>query len=541
MININEFGVNFKDNRWICLSACAFYLLFWKADFLRIYSIFLAILGCTIMCGFVRDLKQYIVNADKTILVLAILCALGIGPEGFSLPDMLGASPYATLVPFFLYVCAMPALICIFCLIYQYLYENVWKEIRDMVLLQKDFFFLCFCAVVLLAVIVVMFGNTSAYYSMEYDYDIVYTSDTPVFLKEAVWTNLFHAENDWRQPLFALFGAPFLAPLKTICKVFPEYSFFHYVLIAWMNALLTMATGYLLAIRLEKKRGFRFAFLALYLSMYSTLLFSVMMEQYQVAVFWLAVFLFVITGPKSENSCFSWIGATGTLSTSGILLFFTIPPEQYANRTGQNRKEIFHKLVKNGILGILFVVITMKIEIVYSLFLHLVIKSPKAGNCFLQFFDFLPSCFTAPSAKMDLYSHYGWYMDDSARMNYLGLAMLGILLLAVVILAVKGLFHSENGTYNLRFLSLIWFGFGFLLLAIAGYGSDEHSSILYSLYFAWSILVLLYSLVRTLAKNVIPEQVQIVVLFLIALGLFGLNIQSVWNMTQELSRYYPVL
>ena len=187
--------------------------------------------------------------------------------------------------------------------------------------------------IALLGFVSYVFFGSNAFWGTKLNFDIIYTSDSPSLVNSNVYLRLYHSENDLRQPLFAVFAAPFIGfgyalsvPLSHINPVFTPL---------FMNAiqvLMLVTANLLLAKLINLDTVGRACFMLFTTVTYTTLLFSVMMEQYIVAYFWLIFVIFSYIEYK-KATVISLSAAGGTLLTSLVLI-----PTAYENEQCNNQK-----------------------------------------------------------------------------------------------------------------------------------------------------------------------------------------------------------
>ena len=180
--------------------------------------------------------------------------------------------------------------------------------------------------------------------------EIVYTSDSPMLVDSNTYLNLYYKENDLRQPLFAVFAAPFVGfgyalsvPLSHINPVFTP------LFMNVIQVLMLVTANLLLAKLINLDTVGRACFMLFTTVTYTTLLFSVMMEQYIVAYFWLIFVIFSYIEYK-KATVISLSAAGGTLLTSLVLI-----PTAYENEQCNNTCKIrsFVTAIEKGLLGFL--------------------------------------------------------------------------------------------------------------------------------------------------------------------------------------------
>ena len=100
--------------------------------------------------------------------------------------------------------------------------------------------------VVSLTLMITSFAQTEAFYGTEYAYDIIYTSDSPALVKGNVYLGLAHPENDLRQPLFAVFAAPFVGIPYLVGRLFGVPASFQAMLVNMVQIIMLFVANFML-------------------------------------------------------------------------------------------------------------------------------------------------------------------------------------------------------------------------------------------------------------------------------------------------------
>ena len=379
------------------------------------------------------------------------------------------------------------------------------------------------------------FLRSRAFWDPGASYDVIYTSDSPGMFRPNVFLNLYHPENDLRQPLFAVFAAPLTGPAYLLAAPFAGAAPVAVPLLINMIQIPLLTTGHLmLAGILGLKGRNRICFLAVASATYTTLLFSVMTEQYVVGYFWLilAVYAYTETG---ETPVLFLSAAGGTLMTGLAMTPLSCRPEGEKNRL----KSFVSKAWKAA-LGFLTLLLAFgRLDVLLDLPAKTAVLSSFAGGYspagrVNQYLAFVASCFAAPAAAADTVTcpHASWQLTalNVTRTNPAGLILL---ILCAVSLAVN---RREKG---IRIAGL-WAGFSALLLCLVGWGSPENGMILYSLYFGWAFLLPLFRLAeRTGEKLGLPLLTPAVSCTIVAVLGF-LNIQGIRQLLDFAVSCYPL-
>ena len=380
-----------------------------------------------------------------------------------------------------------------------------------------------------------VFKNSDAFWYTYTWGDIIYTSDSSMLVENNVYMDLYSFANELRQPLFAVFAAPFVGfgytlslPLSSIHRVIAPF------FINCVQIVLLFVANLMLAKMIVTKSYNRICFMIISSVLYPTLLFSVMMEQYIVAYFWLIFVLYEYHEYK-KVSFLSYAAAGGTLLTS---LITVLPLSQKIDH-----RLTFKAYMKNalrlvgGFFAILFAFGRFDILLDFSGGLYRVAKYTgrvSAIGKINQFTNFVYSCFFAPEAVIDekKFSHYSWQLNNDSSI-YINTA--GIIIFVICIISF---FINRNKI--LTRLAGFWMLFSFILLCFFGWGAEENGMVLYTLYFGWAFLVLLFQLIswiseKTSYKSVIPITGGLLIIVLCIINYHGIK-----EMLDFAFEYWPV-
>lgn len=112
---------------------------------------------------------------------------------------------------------------------------------------------------------------------------------------------------------------------------------------------------------------------------------------------------------------------------------------------------------------------------------------------FMQFSIFIKSIFFSPTSEIA--------QIDSGASVYRMASPAGISIIGLIILALVFISFILNRKEKMAKISIAWVIFSVIVLFIIGWGTAENGLILYSLYFAWAYLVLIYMLIKKIFKN----------------------------------------
>lgn len=364
-----------------------------------------------------------------------------------------------------------------------------------------------------------VFLRTQAFYGTYYKYDVIFTSDSPLLVKGNAYLKYLHIENDLRQPLFAAFAAPFAAPFYLIARICNASPAVTAILLNVPQIALLLLSGLLLAKTLRLAPGRRLCFMLLAACANASLLFTLMMEQYAVALFYLMLLIALIHARQAD--LFSVCAAGGTLLTGVALLPLCAKPELYKkddvsgvlkqseaesniSTASKQFKPALH--FKNWFVGTLrrgvqfgVVLLCARFDILVGLAAKLTELGGYTGakltlaDRACQYFAFVRSCFLAPAATADYaaYGHATWQLLPVRGLSVAGAALLALALIGFIV----------NRRRRSSRIAALWALFSVLVLMIAGWGTQENGLILYSLYFGWPFLALIFQLAEALERK----------------------------------------
>ena len=369
------------------------------------------------------------------------------------------------------------------------------------------------------------FSQSEAFYATEHNYDVIYTADSAYLVKGTAWLNLTFAENDLRQPLFAVFSAPFVGWAYVLTQLVPSGHW----LAPWLMDLpqlgLLVLGMYMLASLLASTESGRLAVTVSLCALYPSLLFALMMEQYILAVFWLLLFVYMNVERLPGRGA-ALVGAAGSLLTSAAML----PVLWERAEPRPVRRALEQSLAAAG-LGAFLILLFLRLDVVLNLTGTVEQLSSFTGESISltgrlqQYVAFAASCFEPPLAGESAALGYpSWQLLPAEGFRLDGLA--------VLCLCVLGAFLGRRE--RLVQISAWWCLFSLALLVGLGWGTAENGLILYGLYFSWAFYVLFRRVV------VHGHRWQTVADWLLAALLLGLNIPGITALWQFAVTNYPV-
>jgi len=372
--------------------------------------------------------------------------------------------------------------------------------------------------------------NTSAFSKTYYNnqlvyYDVIYTSDSGVLTSEDTFFNVSYLENDVRQPLFGIFALPFAviaSVLSEICFFLPT-GFEYEVLLTVIQFLLTAITTIMLARLLNIEEKDKKYFYMLFAVSFPYLLFNIVVEQYVISLFYLvlAIYLYYKNNDKIN---YVYIGAVGTMLTSGII-FPLITKFKGLKNWIKDVFKCFIAFLTTLIIGGQFPQLLIGGDRLGGLTGEFIGKVGW-GDKLNQFTHFVKNIFISSNGQVKmLYDHPSYQLKYFETISILGIIILLLVILSFVL----------NRKEKLAKISFLWVLFSVFVLFIMGWGTFENGLILYSLYFAWAYIILIYLLLKKLIKN---RKIFIsFIVILISVMLF-FNLSELLNIIKFALKYY---
>ena len=386
--------------------------------------------------------------------------------------------------------------------------------------------------VITLSFMIASFTQTDAFYGTEYPYDIIYTSDSPKLVKGNAYLTLMHEENDLRQPLFAVFSAPFTGIPYLFAKLIGASLSVWAMLLNSVQIVLLFFANFMLTKMMKLDSMKRMCFMTLISCTYTQLLFTLMIEQYIIAYFWLVFCLYLISEKGRPNRIALW-GAGGTLLTSMVLLPFMTEKSPV-----KNFKEWFKDMVKYGLEFVALMLVFGRFDVIFNAptkvygFRIFTGYGLTLKEKIFQYVGFVRNCFIAPNAGVNTTTaeYISWQLDAVSSISIVGVV---ILLLAVF----SSIWNRDKRSSR---MAAGWAFFSVVMLLILGWGTKENGLILYSLYFGWAFLVLLFQMIEKVENKLNVKYIVPVVSVCCAIALVAINIPAIVEMVNFAIAYYPI-
>lgn len=340
-------------------------------------------------------------------------------------------------------------------------------------------------------------------------YDSVYSMDSSYYIKTNVYIHFTNPENDIRQPFFGVASSLIFALPSLISAFIPVV----YPYLIGISNVFLIITGIILLIDMMKLNSNRELAFAFFTVLYPTVIFFLVIEQYAVAFFFTMTFLHQLYfGKKNE---FVYALNTGTLAISGAWL----PVIGIEQRT---KKFDFKKIC----YCVLAVIGTAIVFGKFSLFIHSIdsikrllrFSGVKTGlpitQNFKQYFNFVTNCFIKTGTTIKNMNGVEGYALSGEGYYWI----LGILIFLLCIVS-----FMMNRTKYICKISIYWIIIGFIVMAIAGWGTVENNLVLYSLYFGWPFAVFIFELIQKMLHIFVVKVCAIA-------GIFCIGLYNIWTL-----------
>lgn len=391
----------------------------------------------------------------------------------------------------------------------------------------------------LIALVLVVFAATAFYASTGFysasneGYDIVYTADTDSLFNNMAYLSLTFVENDLRQPLFAVFAAPFAGTPYLLTQLFQFSPSTESVLLNTVQILMICTANLLLTRLIAQTPMKRLCFMVALSSTYTTLLNVLMLEQYVTAYFWLMLTIAIICTRQCDEHL-GFYGAVSALLTNVALL-----PWMSRHTPRTSLKGWLFDMVRLGCSFIVLLLAFARFDVLYSVFAKLSSLFKFTGSSwplsdrFKQYFAFVHDCFVSPAAQVSQgFAPDGilsWRLDMVKTLN-----VAGVLLVLLIVVAAW-----LNRDKQISRFAIYWTAFSVVLLALIGWGTWETGLILYSLYFGWAFFTLLFQLVEKIGDRfrlfwLLPTATAVAVILML-----WLNIPAIQALINYCVTYFP--
>lgn len=322
-------------------------------------------------------------------------------------------------------------------------------------------------------------------------YDIVYTADNGAIASDDAYLDIPHLENDIRQPLFALFASPFSITAHAISELLPfshDDKNYYFVMIIF-QFIITTITTIMLSKLLSLNEKDKIYFYTLFSISFPYLIFNIVLEQYVIGLFYLILTIYMYKESKRIN--YAYLGGVSTLLTTGILFPLITHKEKI--------KDKINELFKAFMVFVSIFILCGGLQMVFTLLDRLRFLMSFTGREVLlvekiqQFTHFIAGIFIAPTGEV--------INNSFGAISYQLIAPTTISILGITIFVICIVSAILNRKEYLARISLFWVLFSVFVLLGMGWGTQENGLILYSLYFGWGYLTLIYLFIKKLFTN----------------------------------------
>ena len=542
-----EIKENLKSNWYFPISAMAYLGLNATFSFEFAIGLLIACMAHLIIASQIKSIPAYIQQHTIWLRVTAFLTAIGIAWSGQHTFYMLRCtssqlSKLGELLPIYINIPRLLSVIgAVAALFFIFISVLVFYSLLTKIIIKShiyhdthkaEYIIYSILVVVSFAFVAFSFPLTNAFYGAECGNDVIYTSDSFGLVNGNAYVFLTHWENDLRQPLFAVFTAPFVGIPFLVGKLFGVSESVQAMLVNMVQIVMLFAANFILAKMMKLNPIKRVCFMVLTSCTYTQLLFTLMMEQYIVAYFWLIFCIYLIAEKQQPERIALW-GAGGTLLTSMILL-----PFMSTKSPIKDFKSWFMDMVKYGLEFVALMLVFCRFDVIFNLMSKISFLSGFTGKTVTfadkihQYTEFIGNCFIAPNAGVNTTAvdHISWQANPATGINFAGILIL--------ILAVISAIWNRDKKSSL--LAAGWVGFSVIMLLGLGWGTKENGLILYALYFGWAFLVLLFQLAEKIESKLNIKFLVPVVTIVLVVALLVVNIPAIMEMVNFAITYYPV-
>lgn len=392
---------------------------------------------------------------------------------------------------FSLFSCFFLALVIY--LFIKYLFSFIVDFFKNLSCVEKKYLIIISCVGFICSIVVTYM--TTAFSLPFHDgslqiYDVIYTSDTGALTYEDAFFNMSYVENDIRQPLFGVFAFPF-----AVCgRIISEFLFFvpsgyEYAVAMTFIQFILFSVVVILISRMLDLSDFEKKLFYLFFSLsFTYLLFSILLEQYIISLFYLIICCYYRFKSKKIN--YLYVGSVGTLLTSGVIFFLVSSEKKLV--------KIIHDLLICFCCFLMIFIIFGQFPQLFTLFNNLFgLTSSFSGKvCFLervyQYTNFISGIIFAPKSFITNVLNHPSYQLVSAN----SFSILGII---IFIVSILGFIFNRKQKFSQ--FCLFWICFSFFILCLIGWGTVENGLVLYNTYFGFAFLSLLFMFFKYLFKD----------------------------------------
>lgn len=536
-IKQKELRANFRNNWFIPISALFFLLLnagmpqMIKMPFSSYISILPAFILIVLISAVCPPFGSFYKGTTRKIRAIAFFSSVG---TCYSIWMILRYCPYPVLFGYTFIlrtasmILAVP-FVFVLCVILWHRLEELISTIvlsagiNKYELIQYFIIFLIYCVYVTICL-----TYSKAFYDMN-GLGEIYTSDSPALVEFNSFVVVDEFQNDIRQPLFAVFSAPLTGIPCLIGNLIPGIPMA--LVLCYSQIAILLFTTFVLATELKLNVLQRMSFMLVASSTYSVMLFSVMIEQFVMAYFWLVMTICYLNKEKAGGPLV--IAASGSLLTNGVLVPVIYFPRKIS-------KESVFLSIKKMIFWmgdfLIVLLITGRLHVLCNAGYSLSILSSYTGTKVsligrvLQYFNFVSSYFVVPESELQIVNNApSWHLAEVKTLNFVGVAIFILALIAFIFTRREKISKVAMG----------WILFSIFVLILVGWGTSENGLILYSLYFGWPFFILLFNSVKALEVKLNTKVLIPVCSVVFSLLMLVFNIPGIVRMVRFAIENYP--
>jgi hypothetical protein len=143
----------------------------------------------------------------------------------------------------------------------------------------------------------------------------------------------------------------------------------------------------------------------------------------------------------------------------------------------------------------------------------------------LQYINFIASCLVKPETKLNV-KYLSYQLAPVSDLNPIGVVLLAVALIGFIL----------NRQKTFARICISWLVYSFLILCIIGWGTNENGLILYTLYFFWAVLSLVFMAIDSVFCRV--PAVKHILLGVIIAAILLVNIPGIMDLIQFGINYY---
>lgn len=392
--------------------------------------------------------------------------------------------------------------------------------------------FLIFYSIGMLIITIILYNLTGVFYFAEGKfYDILYTTDSSAIFSTNVFININAIENvASRQPLFGVFSVPFGLVSYIFSKIFFMVPNSYAVFLTWIQIILVGFMMVMLARLLNIKDKSKIFFYLFFLCCYSTIIFLFTLEQYIISTFYLILAIYVYFNMKKGVN-YPLAMSAGCITTSAW--FFPLVSKDRKIKTW------LLNALKCLLFFFIIAILSGQFYFIFDFFDSILNDAQRFGGDNVEFLDklrmflgFVKSIFIAlPGRIID--SEHSTYLYE----QYLLEPIYHFSKFAILILFICFISFILNWKNKFAKVSFSFIIFSVILILIAGYGTAENGTNLYSFYFGWAFISLIYMFIDRVISNEKFKNILIIILCIIMLIL---NIIAFVNIIKFGLLYYPI-